>query len=149
MSESWRTRLWRYGFNLFPAYRRTGARVTYIRGDFREIRVKLPLNLRTRNYVGTIFGGSMYAAVDPLFMMMLVRSLGEDFTVWDREGHITYEQPGESTLYATCEIDDAELHELRGLDAGESTVRSYETDLVDDDGEVHATVEKQVYVRRE
>jgi hypothetical protein len=55
----------RWGFNLFPAFRGTGARVTYIAEDFREMRVKLPLNWRTRNYVGTIFSGSLYGAVDP------------------------------------------------------------------------------------
>jgi hypothetical protein len=31
-----------------------------------EVRVRVPLGWRTRNYVGTIFGGSMYGAVDPL-----------------------------------------------------------------------------------
>ena len=44
----------RWGFNLFPAFRGTGGRITYIAGDFREARVRLPLNWRTRNYVGTM-----------------------------------------------------------------------------------------------
>ena len=44
--------------------------------DFREVRVKLPLSLRTRNAVGTIFGGSLYGAVDPIYMIMLMRLLG-------------------------------------------------------------------------
>lgn len=61
MTESLRTRIERFGFNFFPAYRRTGARITYIRADWREVRIRLPLNWRTRNYVGTIFGGSMFA----------------------------------------------------------------------------------------
>jgi hypothetical protein len=34
---------------------------------------------RTRNYVGTIFGGSMYSAVDPIYMVMLTRRLGKDY----------------------------------------------------------------------
>ncbi len=71
MPESIRTTLMRWGFNLFPAYRGTGGRITYIAADWREVRVTLPLNWRTGNYVGTIFGGSMYGAVDPLYMVML------------------------------------------------------------------------------
>ncbi len=39
MSESWRTRLGRWKFNLFPAYRGTGARVVYLRHDWTEVRV--------------------------------------------------------------------------------------------------------------
>ena len=47
-----------YGGDLpLPAYRRTGARITYIAGDLREVRIKLQLNWKIRNYVGTIFGG--------------------------------------------------------------------------------------------
>ncbi|HEX7831004.1 MAG TPA: DUF4442 domain-containing protein, partial [Thermoanaerobaculia bacterium] len=65
MPEDFASRLMRWKFNIFPAYRGTGGRVKYIAADFREVRVALPLSFRTRNAVGTIFGGSMYAAVDP------------------------------------------------------------------------------------
>lgn len=54
--ESWRTRLARWGFNFFPAYASMGGRIEYIAADWREVRVRIPLTWRTRNYVGTIFG---------------------------------------------------------------------------------------------
>ena len=79
MPESFNTRLRRWKFNLFPAYRGSGGRVTYIADDFREVRIKLPLSLRTRNAVGTIYGGSMYGAVDPIYMIMLMRLLGRGY----------------------------------------------------------------------
>ena len=69
----------RWKFNLFPAYRGTGGRITYISGDLREVRVRIPLNWRTRNYVGTIYGGSLYGAVDPMYMIMLIRILGSAY----------------------------------------------------------------------
>jgi acyl-coenzyme A thioesterase PaaI-like protein len=75
MHESLRSRFYRWGFNLFPAYCATGARITFISHDFREVRIKLPLSWQTRNYVGTIFGGSMCAAIDPVYMLMLIMNL--------------------------------------------------------------------------
>ena len=51
MPESFRTRLMRWGFNLWPCYRGTGGRVTFIAADWREVRVRLPLSWRTRNIV--------------------------------------------------------------------------------------------------
>ena len=84
MPESLRTRLERWGFNLFPAYRGTGGRITYIADDHREVRIELPLSWRTRNYVGTIFGGSMYAVVDPVYMIILIKTLGPGYIVWDK-----------------------------------------------------------------
>ena len=41
-------RLWRFLFNLFPAFRGTGAKITFIAADWSEVRVKVPLSWRTR-----------------------------------------------------------------------------------------------------
>jgi acyl-coenzyme A thioesterase PaaI-like protein len=149
MPESARTRFLRWKVNLFPAYRGTGARVTYIAADFREVRIRLPLSWRTRNLVGTIFGGSLYGAADPIFMIMLMRLLGSDYIVWDKVATIRFRKPGRTTLHATFIIDDSELDAIRAATAGgESVDRTYLVELVDDKGVVHAAVEKVIYVKR-
>lgn len=112
MAESWRTRMQRLGFNFFPAYRRTGGRITYIAADWHEIHIKLPLHLGTRNYVGTLFGRSMYGAVDPIYMVMLIRLLGEDYIVWDKVATIRFKKPGKETLYARFRLDEDELNAI-------------------------------------
>ncbi|NKE36372.1 DUF4442 domain-containing protein [Natronococcus sp. JC468] len=149
MLDALRSRLYRLGFNLFPAYRRTGGRVTYIAPDWQEVRVKLPLNWRTRNYVGTTFGGSMYAAVDPFYMMMLLKNLGDEYVVWDKEAEIRFKKPGRKTLYARCTITDEEIAAIEAelaTEGTESVDRHYTVDLVDGEGTVHATVRNTVYV---
>jgi len=149
MPESVHTRLLRWGYNFFPAYRGTGARIAYIADDFREIRIRLPLGLRTRNYVGTIFGGSMYGAVDPVYMLMLIRNLGPGYVVWDKAASIRFRKPGRSTLHARFELDGEELAAIRAATAdGSPTDRVYRVELVDAGGVVHAEVEKTIYVRR-
>ena len=149
MRESFESRMMRWRFNLFPAYRGTGARVTYIADDFREVRVKLPLSLRTRNAVGTIYGGSMYGAVDPIYMIMLMRNLGRDFVVWDKAATIRFRKPGRTTLFATFRLDDAELDAIRAATAsGEPVDRTYNVELIDAEGTVHASVDKIIYVRK-
>lgn len=149
MSESFRTRAIRWGFNWFPAFRGTGGRITYIAGDFREVRLRLPLSWRTRNYVGTIFGGSMYGAVDPIYMIMLIRALGPQYVVWDKAASIRFRRPGRTTLFARFLITDEEVDAIRAALRDErSTDRVYTVDLVDGDGAVHATVEKTIHVRR-
>jgi len=140
----------RWGFNFFPAFRGTGAHVTYISGDFREVRVKLPLSWRTRNYVGTIFGGSFYGAVDPHYMIMLIKILGPGYVVWDKAATIRFKKPGRGTLYARFEISEEEIVTIRRLLETESSIdRVYNVDLTDAAGVVHASVEKTVYIRRE
>jgi acyl-coenzyme A thioesterase PaaI-like protein len=149
MPESFKTRVLRWKFNLFPAYRGSGGRVTYIADDFREVRVKLPLSLRTRNAVGTIYGGSMYGAVDPIYMIMLMRLLGRGYVVWDKSASIRFRKPGRGTLYATFRLDDAELEAIRAATAeGQSVDRTYNVDLIDTEGIVYASIEKVIYVKR-
>jgi acyl-coenzyme A thioesterase PaaI-like protein len=149
MPESRASRLMRWKFNVFPAYRGSGARVKYIAGDWREVRIELPLSWRSRNYVGTIFGGAMYSAVDPIYMVMLIRILGRDYVVWDKAATIRFRRPGRTTLRATFRLDDAELDAIRAATAGgEAVDRVYHVDLVDAEGVVHASVEKVIYVRR-
>src|SRR3970282_1580075 len=106
MTESWLSRFARWRLNWFPAFRGTGGRATFVRHDFREVRIRLPLNWRTRNYVGTIYGGSIYGAVDPIYMLMLMRVLGRDYLVWDKPPTIRFRRPGRTTLYATFIVPD-------------------------------------------
>jgi acyl-coenzyme A thioesterase PaaI-like protein len=149
MLESWKMRLKRWGFNFFPAYRGTGGRLTYLADDWHEVRVKLPLNWRTRNYVGTIYGGSIYGAVDPLYMVMLINILGRDYVVWDKSAAIRFKRPGKETLYAEFVLTPEEIaaikDELRGR---KSLDRVYTVELKNKQGKVHAIVEKTLYIAR-
>lgn len=149
MAESTQTRLARWRFNLFPAYWGTGARVTYIASDWSEIRIALPLSWRTRNYVGTIFGGSLYGAVDPFYMIMLIMLLGPEYTVWDKAAAIRFRRPGRSTLKAlflmTPEMVDSIRSELMRV---AKVDRIYSVELRGTDGTVHAVIEKTIHISR-
>ena len=148
MRESIRTFLSRLLFNAWPCYRGTGGRVTFIAGDWSEVRVRLPLSWRTRNYVGTIFGGSGYGAVDPFFMLMLIHRLGPGFEVWDKAATVRFRKPGRSTLTARLALPRGEEEAIRAaLQGARSVDRTYRVDLVDAAGEVHVEVDKVVHVR--
>lgn len=147
--ESWRTRFMRWGFNFFPAYRGTGGRVKYIAADWREVRIELPLSWRTRNYVGTIFGGSMYGAIDPIYMLMLIKILGPDYVVWDKSASIRFRRPGRARLHARFVVSQADVDEIRtGVAAGGKYEKTYVVELTNAAGERHATCEKVIHVSR-
>lgn len=147
MSESWSTRLERWKFNLFPAYRGTGGRVTYISRDWSEVRIAVPLSWRTRNYVGTIYGGSLYGAIDPIYMLMLMKSLGPAYVVWDKAAAIRFRRPGRSRLTATFRLAPEVVASIREeLTRVPKLDRVFVVELVDRDGVVHAVVEKTIHV---
>lgn len=134
-------------FNFWPCIRGTGAWITRISQDFRELDVKLPLSWRTRNRVGTIFGGSIYASVDPFYMIMLMEILGRDFVVWDKGARVRFKRPGTNTLYAKFRLDSKFTDELKARVLKENEV-TFERDVhfSDASGLVHAEITKEIYV---
>jgi len=113
------------------------------------VRLELPLSWRTRNYVGTIFGGSIYSAVDPIYMLMLIRRLGPEFIVWDKAASVEFKKPGRETLHARFVIGDDELAAIRAaLDTQRSIDRKYVVELIDASETVCPRVEKLIYIKR-
>ncbi len=149
MPENFKSRVFRWGFNFFPAYRGTGGRLIFVSDDFHEIRIKLPLNWRTRNYVGTIYGGSIYASIDPIYMLMLIRILGPEYIVWDKAAKIRFRKSGKTTLYADFNLSHDEIEEIKRLaETSKSVDRIYEVELKDKEGLVHAQIEKTLYIAK-
>ncbi|HSM10546.1 MAG TPA: DUF4442 domain-containing protein [Lysobacter sp.] len=139
----------RHLLNLWPPFLFSGIHVTAITRNFRHARVELRMRPWNRNYVGTHFGGSLFAMTDPFWMLLAMRSLGRDYIVWDKAGAIDFVKPGRGTVHAHFDLDDATLDELRASTGdGDKTLRWFETDVIDAAGDVVARMRKQLYVRR-
>jgi acyl-coenzyme A thioesterase PaaI-like protein len=139
----------RHGLNLWPPFLFAGIHVTTISPDYRHARVELRMRPWNRNYVGTHFGGSLFAMTDPFWMLLVLQSLGRDYIVWDKAGEIEFLKPGRRTVHARFDLDDATLDAIRAATAkGEKHLRWFETLVTNDEGEVVAKLRKQLYVRR-
>ncbi|MBN1251828.1 MAG: YiiD C-terminal domain-containing protein [Bacteroidales bacterium] len=145
--ESLKTKFLRIGLNFFPAYRGTGARAIFVSDDWKEVHIKLRLNWRTRNYVGTVFGGSMYSAVDPIYMIQLIKLLGENYIVWDKSAIIKFLKPVKKTVYAKFLIDDSVLDEIRKEVANQRKCDiEIPVEYVDNEGIVYAVISKILFI---
>jgi hypothetical protein len=135
--------------NIWPPFVGAGIRVRHIAPDFRSATVDMNLTWRNRNYVGTHFGGSLYAMTDPFLMVMLLHVLGGDYRVWDKSGAIDYIAPGRGRVWARIELRDADLVQIRQMtEAGDKHLHVFSIDVRDDEGMVVARVEKVIYIRR-
>ncbi len=144
---TWRPAMIRHGLNWFPAYRATGARIIHVSPDLKHAVVRLPLTRRTRNGAGTLYGGSLYSATDPIFAMLLAINLGRDFVVWDKAANIRYRRPGRAALLAAFTITDDDLAVVRQTIADEGQCdRTFRVEFRDGQGVVHVEIEKTVYI---
>jgi acyl-coenzyme A thioesterase PaaI-like protein len=138
----------RLGMNLWPPFIGAGIHVLHIAEDFREVKVRMALRWYNRNYVGTHFGGSLYAMTDPFFMLMLMHNLGRDYVVWDKSSRIHYRAPGRGTVFADFRLSEEQVTAVRAECAdGEKHEPTFSVDVTDSSGKVIATVEKTLYAR--
>lgn len=141
-------RLLRHLFNVWPPFLLSGIHVTHLGADWRSAEVELRMRPWNRNYVGTHFGGSLFAMTDPFWMILALRALGEDYVVWDKAGEIEFVKPGRGTVRCRFDLTDAVLDELRAEAAdGGKVLRWMDCPVIDAEGDVVARVRKQLYVR--
>src|ERR1700761_5534369 len=99
--------------NLWPPFLGAGIRVTHIAPDMKAVDVEMKLRWWNANYVGTQFGGSLFAMTDAFYMLMLMANLGRDYIVWDKAASIRYRKPGKGTVRAEFRLTDEQIEEVR------------------------------------
>lgn len=117
--------------------------------DEQTVEVEMKLTPLNRNLVGVHFGGSLYAMCDPWFMLILMRLLGREYIVWDKAASIQFKKPGRGTVKARFYVPPGRVEEIRrDADAQGKTEPTFMVDVMDEEGQVIAHVEKLLYVRR-
>ena len=145
----WTPRRLKFGLNLYPPYLLAGIRISHVDPEWRELRVSMRLRWYNRNAVGTHFGGSLFAMVDPHPMLLLMQLLGRDYIVWDQSATIHFRKPGRGVVRATIRFTDDQLDDIRRATADGTAHRpEYEVAILDDENDTVATVTKTLYVRR-
>ncbi|PHS10771.1 MAG: DUF4442 domain-containing protein [Kordia sp.] len=139
--------LFKHGFNISPMYRRSVGRIVFVSNDLHEVLVKIPLNYKNRNYVGAIFGGSMFSATDPIYMIQLMNILGDDYVVWDKAAEIKYKRPARENTFAKFTFSEGEINQIK-----EDVFTQKEIDfekqvnITSESGVVFAEVVKTIYI---
>ena len=150
MKNSFKMRLQIFYFNyLFHCYRRTGVKILHISDDFKRSEISLPLNYKTRGFFGSLFGGSMYGVVDPVLMVMLNKTLGAGYVVWDKAATVRFLKPGRTTLYAKFEVTDEQIMRIKDEVASNGkTEVEYQISMTDSSGVEHVSIDKTLHIRK-
>jgi len=115
----------------------------------KSIDVEMKLRFWNANYVGTHFGGSLFAMTDAFYMLMLMHHLGRDYIVWDKAATIRYKKPGRGPVRAEFRLSDAQVEEVRQkLKTLEKCEPVFVVEVKDESGVVIAEVERLLHVRK-
>jgi len=142
-------RFFKFLVNIYPPYLGAGIKVQKISPDFREIVVQMRLRWYNRNYVRTHFGGSLYAMVDPFYMLMLIQLLGKAYIVWDRSASIEFLKPGRGKVTAHFKVSARQTDEIVAkTENGQKFQPEFSVDIRDEDNALVAKVNKVLYIKR-
>jgi acyl-coenzyme A thioesterase PaaI-like protein len=135
--------------NIWPPFLFSGISILEISKDFRHAKVRLKKKAVTSNYVGTLFGGSLFAMTDPFYMLMIMKNLGSQYIVWDKSSEIEYVSPGKATVFAEFFVSDSDIDEIkREVENNGKYLKWFDVDIKTVDGTLVAIVKKQIYVRK-
>ena len=139
--------IFKVGFNISPMYRRSTGRLTEVSKGLLKVKIRIPLSYKNRNYVGTIYGGSLYSATDPIYMVQLINILGNDYVVWDKSAEIKYKRPAKKVAFAIFEFTNQEIENIK-----ERVSKEKEIDLIKSlnitgpNDEVYCELSKVLYI---
>lgn len=139
--------IFKFGFNISPMYSRSTAKVIEVSDDLLRVKVKIPLSWKNKNYVGSIFGGSLFSATDPIYMIQLIQILGDDFVVWDKSTNIRFRRPARADSYAEFIFSEEEIENIKSQVAEKQQI-DYTKPLIITDANktVFVELEKTLYI---
>lgn len=126
--------------------------VKKIHTDFQGVDVKIIKSIFNKNSNSTIFGGTIFSAVDPFYAILIdqrLQSHGFKKTVaWLKSASIEYKKPGLTNLKFSIKITDNDFNEcMDALASRGRIIKTFSVEIVNDQNEICAIAQNEIYIR--
>jgi hypothetical protein len=142
----------RWLMNLYPPLFFNAVRCKFVSADYRHVRVRIWKNLFNTNFHGSIYGGTILCAVDPWFGVQFWQILnhhGERTVVVVMAVEAQLKKPALTSLTLDFKLSGQDVRDcLDALHARGKFVKGFPVEAVDDRGNVCATANIVVHIRR-
>jgi hypothetical protein len=119
---------------------------------FSGVNVKIHHSILNRNYNRTIFGGTIFGAADPFYVILfhqILRRKGYCIKLWLKHATIDYLKTGDCTLYFSISISNEEIDEaLNKLDTEGKFIKTFPVKITNKEGVIYAMVHNEIYIRK-
>ncbi|MDB5127037.1 DUF4442 domain-containing protein [Mucilaginibacter sp.] len=126
----------------------------WVRGfnkDFKGVRVKIIKSIFNKNYNGSIFGGTIFAAADPFYPVLFDRVLNtgdRKLKIWSKSSKINFLKPALSSLSFQIILSDADIElAIHTLNTTGKYENSFPIDIYNNNNEVCVSLMNEVYIR--
>jgi acyl-coenzyme A thioesterase PaaI-like protein len=132
---------------LYPPFMPMRIKVLEISNHWRTVRIRLPLNARSRNPGGVMFGGYQAALADPIAALACARVF-PGYSVWTRAMAISFDHGGNTDLEMRFVLTSAQEKDIRlQLESEGRATPTFEYGYVRKDGVLCTVVRNTVAIR--
>ena len=132
---------------LYPPFVPMRIKVLEITENWRTVRIRLPLNARSRNPGGVMFGGYQAALADPIAALACARVF-PGYSVWTRAMTISFDHGGDSDLEMRFALTAEQERDIRiELQGGGRATPTFEYGYVRRDGVRCTVIRNTVAIR--
>ena len=131
----------------YPPFFFMGVKVIEMQDDWSRVRIRLPLNARSKNMGDSMFGGYQASLADPIAALACAKRF-PDYSVWTRAMTIDFMREGNSDLELRFEFDENLYQGIKDelQQKGRSTP-VFEYALFRADGEISSKIKNTVAIR--
>jgi hypothetical protein len=132
---------------IYPPFMPMRIKVLEIAEGWRTVRIRLPLNARSRNPGGVMFGGYQAALADPIAALACARVF-PGYSVWTRAMAISFDHGGNSDLEMRFTLTPEQEKEIRmQLESEGRATPTFEYGYVRSDGVRCTVIRNTVAIR--
>jgi acyl-coenzyme A thioesterase PaaI-like protein len=132
---------------MYPPFMPMRIKVIEIKENWRTVRILLPLNARSRNPGGVMFGGYQAALADPIAALACARVF-PGFSVWTRAMSISFDHGGNSDLEMRFTLTTGQEKDIRmQLETEGRATPTFEYGYVRKDGVQCTVIRNTVAIR--
>jgi len=126
--------------------------VKKVHSDFKRMDVRIVKSWLNGNHNNSIFGGTLFAAADPMHAVLLAQICYRrgitKIVSWTKSTKIEYLKPARKSVEFSVQLLDHEIEEvLEQVNKYGKSVRTFEVDILDRDGLCCARSQNEIYIR--
>ena len=145
-------RVLKWAMRLYPPFLCQGIWTQKFEKEFSGVDVKIVKNIFNRNYNRSIFGGTIFSAADPFYVLLFHQILGRrgfGVRLWLKHSTIDFIKPGNCNLYFKIRLSSEEIEEVVSkLESERKFIKTFRVEITNKEGILYALVHNEIYIRK-
>jgi len=137
----------RHRLEWYPPFFLMRVKVIEMEDDWRLVRLRLPLNVFSKNMGDAMFGGYQASLADPIAALACVKRF-PGYSVWTRAMHIDFIREGNSDLELRFKFDDNVFQQIeQDLEKNDRSTPTFHYAYYRSDGKICSNITNTVAIR--